>query len=141
MACEIPIRNTSGAGLRANDALARSMCSRLGLFAALFAVGLVFASGCGIVNKRRGPIIRNVTNSRVETRQAPVAGWQVWAYVNGKLVGTYHSDANGEVSLPLEQYAADAKRGLKVEFRFRQPDGKIEYKTIDLSSMQLQGGR
>jgi len=117
------------------------MCSRLGLFAALFAVGLIFASGCGIYQKKTGPIIRNVTNTRTETRQAPVAGWQVWAYVNGKLVGTYHSDANGEVSLPLEQYAADAKRGLQVEFRFRQPDGKIEYKTIDLSSMQLQGGR
>jgi len=65
----------------------------------------------------------------------------VWVFVNGAQVGAFRTDANGEVPLDYRPYLAGAMQGggLNVEFRFTQPDGKVEQKFHRRTPDQLAG--
>ena len=101
---------------------------RGGLVLAL-AVLVPLLAGCGLYNRRVGPVIRRTVSSRTETREVPVRNWPVWVFVNGTQVGAFRTDQVGEVPVNLGPHLAQASGGpLKVEFRFRQADGKVEQK-------------
>jgi hypothetical protein len=116
--------------------------ARRGLVVLALAVLVPLLCGCGLTEKRVGPIIRRVTATRTDVREAPVPDWPVWVFVNGAQVGAFRTDANGEVPLNYQPYLAGALQsgGLNVEFRFRQPDGRVEQKFLRLTAAQL-GGR
>ncbi len=109
--------------------------------AAVFAALLLCSAGCGVVEKRTGIVTSRVTESHKETRNAPVAGWMVEVYVNGGFVGTWQTNAYGEVAFNIRPYIPNAIRannGLQIEFRFRQQDGTVESKKLYFTPEQLR---
>ena len=113
---------------------------RRGPWLLAFAIVVLVASGCGMTEKRVGGIQRRVTDTRVETRQAPVKNWPVWVFVNGTQIGAYRTNENGECPLNFLPYVRGPAQGsgLDVEFRFQQPDGKVERKWFRLSAAELR---
>lgn len=91
----------------------------------LLALAALLFAGCGVTEKRTGAVTRRVTASRLETRQGPVPDWPVWVFVNGRQIGAFRTDSRGEVPLDLTPHLAGAAV-LDVEFRYQQPDGKVE---------------
>jgi hypothetical protein len=105
-------------------------------------VCLLAAAGCGTVEKKIGIITRRVTDTRVETRKAPVPGWTVWVFVNGAQVGAYQTNAMGQLPINYQPYIADALQrgtGIDIEFRFRQPNGASDSKRLYIAPEQLRG--
>lgn len=123
----------AGSGLRAG---------RASLLAGACLLSLLASAGCRVTETGVGPLYPRVKNSRVETREAPVPGWPVWVFVNEKQVGAYQTGANGEVPFNFQPYLAEALAagGLRIEFRFQQPDGKVERQWYTLTPEQLRTG-
>lgn len=115
--------------------------------AAAAAPGLILLAfllaGCGVVERPIGGEQRQLRATRTEPFSTPVAGWPVTVTVQGRLLGTFTSDRNGDVWVDLRPWLgeADAGRGLLVEFRFNQPDGTPEAKAWQFTPEQLKALR
>jgi hypothetical protein len=109
--------------------------------ALLLAATLAVLSGCGVEERRIGPAYQVVKGSRTEIRKTVVPGWPVWVFVNGRQVGHYQTNASGEVRFWYGPYIEEGRRnGLKIEFRFRQPDGKSSSQIFNIPPDELAGG-
>lgn len=110
-----------------------------GLALALAGALLAVSAGCQTHTRDLGFESTRLEGSRVETSSGPAVGWPVTVVVEGREVGTWPTDAQGDVRVNLKNYLPKLSRQgvLRVEYRIRTPEGAVEVRRFDLTPEQF----
>ena len=124
---------------RVAGAAGRERRGRIAAGCALLAALVACSAGCVTHRRDLGQESTRVQSTRIESSSAPSVGWPVTIIVEGKTVGTWPTNANGDVAVNLKNYLPVlARKGvIQLTYHIRTPEGALEIREFTLTPQDL----